>query len=99
MTSTDASFRFRSPGRADPSFRTAWFIETQAIESGRVSSLSPREDRVMRGWRRGAAAAPRLQPLITRSRSEEHTSELQSLAYLVCPLLLVKKISVMVSAS
>src|SRR2546425_9448539 len=24
-------------------------------------------------------------------RSEEHTSELQSLAYLVCPLLLVKK--------
>src|SRR2546425_9601786 len=26
-----------------------------------------------------------------RSRSEEHTSELQSLAYLVCPLLLEKK--------
>src|SRR3989441_7582405 len=30
-------------------------------------------------------------PPITRSRSEEHTSELQSLAYLVCRLLLEKK--------
>src|SRR2546423_5348651 len=29
--------------------------------------------------------------LATRSRSEEHTSELQSLAYLVCRLLLEKK--------
>src|SRR2546425_9271774 len=28
---------------------------------------------------------------VTRSRSEEHTSELQSLAYLVCRLLLEKK--------
>src|SRR2546423_15285855 len=44
------------------------------------------------GGGRGAAPAPRpgcgasLQP-----RSEEHTSELQSLAYLVCRLLLEKK--------
>src|SRR2546423_4684539 len=30
-------------------------------------------------------------PLIGRQRSEEHTSELQSLAYLVCRLLLEKK--------
>src|SRR2546425_9119765 len=30
-------------------------------------------------------------PLCSRSRSEEHTSELQSLAYLVCRLLLEKK--------
>src|SRR2546425_5667383 len=30
-------------------------------------------------------------PRPTRSRSEEHTSELQSLAYLVCRLLLEKK--------
>src|SRR2546425_9440611 len=30
-------------------------------------------------------------PLPTMSRSEEHTSELQSLAYLVCRLLLEKK--------
>src|SRR5205823_10876718 len=30
-------------------------------------------------------------PATTRNRSEEHTSELQSLAYLVCRLLLEKK--------
>src|SRR2546425_9319081 len=36
----------------------------------------------------GDAAA---QSLRTRPRSEEHTSELQSLAYLVCRLLLEKK--------
>src|SRR2546425_5533119 len=30
-------------------------------------------------------------PLLDRERSEEHTSELQSLAYLVCRLLLEKK--------
>src|SRR2546425_9774518 len=34
-------------------------------------------------------ARPR--PARAAARSEEHTSELQSLAYLVCPLLLVKK--------
>src|SRR2546425_7557085 len=32
-----------------------------------------------------------LQPIAPRARSEEHTSELQSLAYLVCRLLLEKK--------
>src|SRR2546425_3586388 len=36
--------------------------------------------------RRGPASLARLRP-----RSEEHTSELQSLAYLVCRLLLEKK--------
>src|SRR5205823_7196978 len=45
-----------------------------------------------------AGALPRLGPAFTRAlrtlgraRSEEHTSELQSLAYLVCRLLLEKK--------
>src|SRR2546425_5458094 len=39
------------------------------------------------------AATPRPTPtsVAARSRSEEHTSELQSLAYLVCRLLLEKK--------
>src|SRR2546425_2992731 len=41
-------------------------------------------------------ASPGLQPtprtlIVTQQRSEEHTSELQSLAYLVCRLLLEKK--------
>src|SRR2546425_7712902 len=39
--------------------------------------------------RRGAGPAARLRPQFPRS--EEHTSELQSLAYLVCRLLLEKK--------
>src|SRR2546425_4674624 len=40
------------------------------------------------GWRRDPARARARLPL---TRSEEHTSELQSLAYLVCRLLLEKK--------
>src|SRR5205823_7442702 len=45
--------------------------------------------------RRAAVAAARIEELyfmgIVGGRSEEHTSELQSLAYLVCRLLLEKK--------
>src|SRR6266404_5782643 len=40
-------------------------------------------------WRPTCGAPSR--PSIARRRSEEHTSELQSLAYLVCRLLLEKK--------
>src|SRR5687767_15441850 len=57
--------------------------------------------RAVAGWlpsgpaRRYAAAAPcrsrRRREFSLRLRSEEHTSELQSLAYLVCRLLLEKK--------
>src|SRR5687767_15776290 len=39
----------------------------------------------------GSGASSRRTWARTRSRSEEHTSELQSLAYLVCRLLLEKK--------
>src|SRR3712207_9560259 len=39
---------------------------------------------------RGRARGP-VRPLAPRSRSEEHTSELQSRQYLVCRLLLEKK--------
>src|SRR2546425_4174151 len=39
----------------------------------------------------GEDAADRVWPVCHRRRSEEHTSELQSLAYLVCRLLLEKK--------
>src|SRR6478609_10353963 len=38
-------------------------------------------------------------PTTTTSRSEEHTSELQSLAYLVCRLLLEKKKPALVAPS
>src|SRR5205823_12433208 len=47
-----------------------------------------RLDRRLRRSGRGRAAAARTR---ATSRSEEHTSELQSLAYLVCRLLLEKK--------
>src|SRR5438093_5927972 len=48
----------------------------------------------LRGGRRrhlGAAVAPRQQQARAEGRSEEHTSELQSLTNLVCRLLLEKK--------
>src|SRR5205823_13029247 len=64
-----------------------------AAAARRTSRPAPRACRRRRAprpagrpWRpRGRTAAP------TSPRSEEHTSELQSLAYLVCRLLLEKK--------
>src|SRR2546425_9475492 len=41
--------------------------------------------------RRSRVSMPRSRVFRRRKRSEEHTSELQSLAYLVCRLLLEKK--------
>src|SRR2546425_5273540 len=57
----------------------------------------PRDRRVDRGARRRGGPAfglGRVCPAHRAGRSEEHTSELQSLAYLVCRLLLEKKKSV-----
>src|SRR5205823_9318765 len=56
------------------------------------AARSPRAAGSARRSRRShveASASPRARA--TRTRSEEHTSELQSLAYLVCRLLLEKK--------
>src|SRR2546425_3586349 len=56
-----------------------------AVPRPATISAGPPGPRVIRSpSRRGTA-------VVTRSRSEEHTSELQSLAYLVCRLLLEKK--------
>src|SRR2546425_3770380 len=73
---------FRSVGGADG---------TRGREAG-----GPRDGGCPLGCRRrGALPAPRLGSQggerCRRVRSEEHTSELQSLAYLVCRLLLEKK--------
>src|SRR2546425_8722752 len=54
-----------------------------------ISAGRPGMSRCRRCPGRCWAAAPRYTP--RRRRSEEHTSELQSLAYLVCRLLLEKK--------
>src|SRR5205823_8154987 len=64
-----------------------------------VASLERRPGRMYALERPGVPVRPaqltrerrRLRPLGGRLRSEEHTSELQSLAYLVCRLLLEKK--------
>src|SRR2546425_3715377 len=50
-----------------------------------------RESRTARSTSAITVAATNASPGRSRSRSEEHTSELQSLAYLVCRLLLEKK--------
>src|SRR2546425_3185447 len=47
--------------------------------------------RALRWNRTGRTPRRRTCPATPRARSEEHTSELQSLAYLVCRLLLEKK--------
>src|SRR2546423_9115932 len=49
-------------------------------------SFSTSRPAIMRGWSASYSTAT-----WTHARSEEHTSELQSLAYLVCRLLLEKK--------
>src|SRR5687767_15201817 len=49
------------------------------------------EDRTARSPIRWPAPRDGPGPAVSRCRSEEHTSELQSLAYLVCRLLLEKK--------
>src|SRR2546425_4965225 len=61
--------------------RSTLFPYTTLFRSRGADHRGPRQ-------REGAHAAVREQP---HGRSEEHTSELQSLAYLVCRLLLEKK--------
>src|SRR2546425_4872907 len=62
---------------------------------GRTSSESSRRQRRSAGATVTPAtawpSAGRIPPTAPSKRSEEHTSELQSLAYLVCRLLLEKK--------
>src|SRR2546425_1680067 len=66
---------FRSP--RIPSLRvTNWFSSRAIAQQHRVEEWSPAHWRLLQAY---------------ADRSEEHTSELQSLAYLVCRLLLEKK--------
>src|SRR2546425_9332833 len=72
--------------------RSTLFPYTTLFRSPGTTSRQPScmaKDRpsCLRRWGNAAHACPVLPP----SRSEEHTSELQSLAYLVCRLLLEKK--------
>src|SRR2546425_1834802 len=58
-------------------FRSRLVRRSRQVPRG-ATSVGPSHERAVSGQRRGL-------------RSEEHTSELQSLAYLVCRLLLEKK--------
>src|SRR5205823_13430624 len=86
---------FRSiAGRAfERRFQLAEHVEVKAakLENGLLhvdlEQIVPEEKKP----RRIAINAPELKTIEGRARSEEHTSELQSLAYLVCRLLLEKK--------
>src|SRR5687767_15710712 len=68
-----------------------------ATENGSVAADPPEEDYERRMAIEEARRAldkikePMRSCLLLKQRSEEHTSELQSLAYLVCRLLLEKK--------
>src|SRR5258706_1043291 len=79
----------RRPPRSTLFPYTTLFRSHPAPESARRRRASPSAAASSwgRGRRREPAPAPRWQP----ARSEEHTSELQSLTNLVCRLLLEKK--------
>src|SRR5687767_15231494 len=78
--------------------RSTLFPYTTLFRSPGADAGSAREHRPARS-RSGARADPCVRPqhraarraAVVERRSEEHTSELQSLAYLVCRLLLEKK--------
>src|SRR5205823_13472515 len=70
--------------------RTGEHVEDRWISDWRFSRpITPRPRRSLRAPPRSAASSRSSSP--STPRSEEHTSELQSLAYLVCRLLLEKK--------
>src|SRR2546423_3413651 len=72
--------------------RSTLFPYTTLFRSRRGRGQAPRRAaRARRGPARAGAPGDRRGAAPLRPRSEEHTSELQSLAYLVCRLLLEKK--------
>src|SRR3712207_8132711 len=79
---------FRSHGNSRPSWRS----------SSRQSSNDPATRKTRAPYDRAGAAA-RSSDGQKMTRSEEHTSELQSRQYLVCRLLLEKKTTVAVEAN
>src|SRR2546425_7201096 len=80
----------RRPPRSTLFPYTTLFRSTLTDDPRTIPPRRPPHDRLDRALPRNDRAPPR--PLPRRpGRSEEHTSELQSLAYLVCRLLLEKK--------
>src|SRR2546425_7183925 len=73
--------------------RSTLFPYTTLFRSLLLDGNSPQCTRIVRVGERSRVQQRRVVPNddIEEERSEEHTSELQSLAYLVCRLLLEKK--------
>src|SRR2546425_5941857 len=69
-------------------FRSHEWVVGGGVELGRDQPLGERQPFAHRTQHLGRAAQ---RVGVLHARSEEHTSELQSLAYLVCRLLLEKK--------
>src|SRR5262245_66578871 len=90
VTLTPLSLFFQSHGahRDLPSFPTRRSSDLRARAGPAGPNSGGRRGARRRG---GAAVLPRPGRLPARRRSEEHTSELQSLRHLVCRLLLEKK--------
>src|SRR2546425_6348927 len=79
----------RRPPRSTLFPYTTLFRSVSAADGGRLQR-NRRDDCQLRA-KRGRPAATQRRLRGPHPRSEEHTSELQSLAYLVCRLLLEKK--------
>src|SRR5258705_1145347 len=72
--------------------RSTLFPYTTLFRSSALPMVDRGPSTYRRAQNRSVPAAPHLtSPLGLRLRSEEHTSELQSLRHLVCRLLLAKK--------
>src|SRR2546425_6368982 len=79
----------RRPPRSTLFPYTTLFRSRSAKRRRKPSSLSKASSCLTRS--KGSSGSKRSPPPVASIRSEEHTSELQSLAYLVCRLLLEKK--------
>src|SRR5207253_7201155 len=89
-----ASLPWSSWGRVTRSILRTRTIRTAGARSGiRTAFPASRRARSRRGIspRKVASGKISIRPCCCRSRSEEHTSELQSRGHLVCRLLLEKK--------
>src|ERR1035441_2342588 len=75
--------------------RHEWVMENEGIPVAEYEQIAKRfkpKPNAARDWAKLAkASAQKYMVMTTKHRSEEHTSELQSLRHLVCRLLLEKK--------
>src|SRR5687767_15484838 len=96
IASRDAGATLDAAGAARAGGFVTYDISPARVEPHLVAISQPRsayceQFRALRTRILQAAERTQMRAIVVTSRSEEHTSELQSLAYLVCRLLLEKK--------